>query len=51
MTAAKRAAATPFPVGEVVYLNGLPRRVDDVKATLGATAQGVLLTVSGVRLP
>ncbi|MDR1799856.1 MAG: hypothetical protein LBR19_08290, partial [Bifidobacteriaceae bacterium] len=37
LTAATRAAWTTAPYGEMVFVSGLPRRVDEVNVTLGQT--------------
>ena len=47
---AERAAGTPLPAAEVVFLSGLPRRVDEVRARTGALVDGPVMTVSGADL-
>ncbi len=47
---ARRAASTPLPAAEVVYVDTLPRRVDSVLASRGATVTGEALTISGANL-
>jgi multidrug efflux pump subunit AcrA (membrane-fusion protein) len=43
-------ALTTLPASEVVFLADLPRRVDDVSVTRGATVEGSVMTVSGATL-
>ena len=50
LRAAERGTAPVLPVDEVAFLTHLPRRVDTVKAVLGADTAGTLLTVSGADL-
>lgn len=50
LRAAEKGSAPTLPVDEVAFLTQLPRRVDTVKAALGADATGTLLTVSGADL-
>lgn len=47
---AQAAVATPLPAAEVVFLDGLPRRVDEVKVSKGSVVNGVVMTVSGAKL-
>ncbi len=48
--AARAAATTPLPAQEVVWLAGLPRRVDEVLVTRGSKVDGAVLSVSGADL-
>lgn len=41
---------TPLPVSEVLFLAGLPRRVDDVLVQRGGTIEGPVMSVSGATL-
>ncbi|WP_166441992.1 peptidoglycan-binding protein [Nakamurella flava] len=50
LTAAQAAAITPLPAAEVVWLPTLPRRVDEVTTSLGATVSGAFLRVSAADL-
>ncbi|WP_395725262.1 peptidoglycan-binding protein [Nakamurella sp.] len=50
LAAARDAAITPFPAAEVVWLGGLPRRVDEVLTALGSTVSGAFLRVSAADL-
>ncbi len=45
-----RAARTPLPASEIVYVDTLPRRVDSVLVGRGATVAGEALTISGANL-
>ncbi|MFT4218082.1 MAG: peptidoglycan-binding domain-containing protein [Micropruina sp.] len=40
LAAARKAAWTPMPIGEVVFVSGLPRRVDAVNVKLGQDLAG-----------
>ena len=44
------AAAELPDAAEVVFLDGLPRRVDEVKVSKGSVVNGVVMTVSGAKL-
>lgn len=44
---AQKGALTFLPAGEVLFLEGLPRRVDEVLAQRGTILQGVAMKVSG----
>ncbi len=44
---ARESALTTLPSSEVLYLNSLPRRVDEVAARRGTVLQGKAMTVSG----
>lgn len=44
---ARAAANTPLPASEVVFLESLPRRVDDVAVERGDEVSGTAVTVSG----
>jgi multidrug efflux pump subunit AcrA (membrane-fusion protein) len=44
---AQAQAGTPLPAAEVVFLSGLPRRVDEVRVRTGALADSTVMTVSG----
>lgn len=48
--AARAAATTPLPAQEVVWLAGMPRRVDEVRVARGSTVDGAVLSVSGADL-
>lgn len=50
LAAAKAAATTPLPASEVVWLAGLPRRVDEVLVTRGTAINGPVMSVSGADL-
>ena len=50
LLAAQAAAATPLPAEEVVWLQDLPRRVDEVLVTRGAVVDGPMMKVSGADL-
>lgn len=50
LTAAQGTAITPLPAAEVVWLPTLPRRVDEVTTSLGATVSGAFLRVSAADL-
>jgi len=47
---AKNGALTAFPASEVLYLPGLPRRVDEVTVQRGTTITGAVMRVSGATL-
>jgi len=47
---AKNGALTAFPASEVLYLPGLPRRVDEVTVQRGSTITGAVMRVSGATL-
>lgn len=47
---ARTAALTALPVGEVLFLPSLPRRVDEVLVERGGTVEGPVMTVSGATL-
>lgn len=47
---AQRGALTFMPAGEVLYLQGLPRRVDEVLAERGTIVQGAAMRVSGAEI-
>jgi len=47
---AQRGSLTFLPAGEVLYLAGLPRRVDEVLAQRGTILQGVAMRVSGAEI-
>lgn len=47
---ARAAATTPLPAQEVVWLAGMPRRVDEVLVARGSTVDGAVLGVSGADL-
>lgn len=50
LSAAQATAITPLPAAEVVFLPTLPRRVDEVTTSLGATVSGAFLRVSAADL-
>lgn len=50
LTAAEEGTLTFLPASEVLYLSGLPRRVDEVMATRGTVAQSAVMRVSGAEL-
>ena len=51
LVAAEAAAMTPLPASEVVYLASMPRRVDTIAVTRGATLAGTpAMSVSGATL-
>lgn len=50
LSTAQAAATTPLPASEVVWLASMPRRVDEVLVTRGATVNGAVLSVSGADL-
>ena len=45
-----RAARTPLPAAEIVYVDTLPRRIDSVTVARGGTVGGEALTISGATL-
>ncbi|NIH54057.1 hypothetical protein [Lysinibacter cavernae] len=47
---AQESALTSLPASEVLYLNSLPRRVDEVSVKRGGVLNGVAMTVSGATL-
>jgi len=47
LSEAQRGALTFLPAGEVLFLGGLPRRVDEVLAQRGTVLTGVAMKVSG----
>jgi len=47
---AKNGALTAFPASEVLYLPGLPRRVDEVTVQRGSTITAAVMRVSGATL-
>ncbi|WP_432547152.1 efflux RND transporter periplasmic adaptor subunit [Kineococcus sp. SYSU DK004] len=47
---AREQALPSLPAGEVLYLSGLPRRVDATSATRGGLLEGPAMTVSGAAL-
>lgn len=50
LMAAAAAAATPFPAAELVFVADLPRRVDALSGSRGATLDGPLARLSGTEL-
>ncbi|AMB60317.1 hypothetical protein AWU67_03615 [Microterricola viridarii] len=50
LQAAEDGTLTFLPSSEVIYLAGLPRRVDEVMAKRGTVAQGAVMRVSGAEL-
>ncbi|SDS45506.1 efflux RND transporter periplasmic adaptor subunit [Microterricola viridarii] len=50
LTAAEEGTLTFLPSSEVIYLAGLPRRVDEVMAKRGTVSQGAVMRVSGAEL-
>lgn len=50
LTAAEEGTLTFLPSSEVLYLSGLPRRVDEVMAKRGTVAQSAVMRVSGAEL-
>lgn len=50
LTAAEEGTLTFLPASEVLYLSGLPRRVDEVMAKRGTVAQSAVMRVSGAEL-
>lgn len=50
LTEAQQGALPQLPVSEILFLNNLPRRVDSVSVTRGATLTGVSMRVSGAVL-
>ncbi len=47
---AQEKAGTPLPAAEVVFVPGLPRRVDEVNVERGGQVEGVSMSVSGADL-
>jgi multidrug efflux pump subunit AcrA (membrane-fusion protein) len=47
---AKSGSLTILPASEVLYLPGLPRRVDEITVKRGATISGAVMRVSGATL-
>lgn len=50
LTKAREATLTPLPASEIVYVETLPRRVDNVKVRRGGTVEGPVMSVSGAKL-
>ena len=50
LTTAEEATMTYLPAGEILYLPGLPRRVDEVTVDRGSTIKGSVMRVSGATL-
>ena len=50
LATAQNGALTAFPASEVLYLPGLPRRVDEVTVQRGSTITGAVMRVSGATL-
>ena len=50
LTEAQQGALTYLPASEVLYLSGLPRRVDDVSVTRGSIVTASVMRVSGATL-
>jgi hypothetical protein len=50
LTEAQQGALTYLPSSEVLYLPGLPRRVDDVSVSRGSIVTGSVMRVSGATL-
>lgn len=50
LAAAEEGTLTFLPASEVLYLSGLPRRVDEVMAKRGTVAQSAVMRVSGAEL-
>ncbi len=50
LTEAQQGALTYLPSSEVLYLSGLPRRVDDVSVTRGSIVTSSVMRVSGATL-
>jgi hypothetical protein len=47
---ARAQTVTALPVSEVLFLAGLPRRVDEVQVERGSTIEGPVMSVSGATL-
>ena len=47
---AEEATMTYLPAGEILYLPGLPRRVDEVTVARGSTIKGSVMRVSGATI-
>lgn len=50
LEAARQEALPALPASEVLYLEGLPRRVDEVNVSRGDVLEGVAMRVSGASL-
>jgi multidrug efflux pump subunit AcrA (membrane-fusion protein) len=50
LAAARDGSLTMLPASEVLYLPGLPRRVDEITVKRGATVTGAVMRVSGATL-
>ena len=50
LTAAKNGTLTYLPASEVLYLPGLPRRVDEITVQRGSTIDAAVMRVSGATL-
>ncbi|WP_241985789.1 MULTISPECIES: hypothetical protein [Cryobacterium] len=50
LTTAEEATMTYLPAGEILYLPGLPRRVDEVTVDRGSTIKGSVMRVSGATI-
>ncbi|MFT3944933.1 MAG: hypothetical protein QM705_14075 [Ancrocorticia sp.] len=50
LTRAQEAVLPSLPLGEVLFLSDLPRRVDEVRVSRGSTLGDVAMSVSGAKL-
>ena len=50
LTRAQEASLTYLPASEVLYLPGLPRRVDEITVSRGSVVTGAVMRVSGATL-
>lgn len=50
LASAQQATLTALPASEVLFLPGLPRRVDDITVSRGSTISGAVMRVSGATL-
>ncbi|MGL4339062.1 MAG: hypothetical protein ACRCSP_01365 [Rhodoglobus sp.] len=50
LSEAQTKTLTSLPVGEVLFLSGLPRRVDEITVKRGSTVTGSVMKVSGATL-
>jgi hypothetical protein len=50
LAAAQQTTLTSLPASEVLFLPGLPRRVDEISVSRGSTISGTVMRVSGATL-
>jgi hypothetical protein len=50
LAAAQQSTLTSLPASEVLFLPGLPRRVDEITVSRGSTISGAVMRVSGATL-